>query len=254
MKNQTSSFVYSFLLIVLLVSLCVITGCTSNDQSTKNTASLSASETTVNDLDVETTPERLADPIPTATNRYFDRQDDGPVIPPVTVSLSNGVTVTYPSDWEKEIPDESYSMRDYGRETYNIANFYSPDVLPLSKRWNQSQPNVDKSNYTVMSIDVDPVQVNDFERYFNLATLALQNKYGSIHITKHDTDEEISGYNSYRLDFDTPGGMRGTYIFTNVDNSMYILVFKNPSLFSAEIDEILDTVKIVSMKTTKKTR
>lgn len=258
MKLDRLSVLFSTLIVILLVIMCGFSGCTSSASSMQSTPT----PTVVKDISVAPTSlpsQPGVSPLITPTQqeskiRYVDRFDEGPAVPPVAVSLSNGVTVTYPGDWEKEIPGMNLSMRDYGRETYNIANFYSPDVLVLSKRWNQSQPNVDQSKYTVMSIDVDPVQVTDFETYFNLATLDLQKYYGSIDITKHDFNQKISGYKAYRLDFDTPTAMRGSYIFTNVDGTMYIFVFKNPSLYSGEIDDLLDTIKIVSMKSTQKTR
>ncbi|MHB8165134.1 MAG: hypothetical protein ACYDDV_12495 [Methanoregula sp.] len=258
MKHDRLSVAFSTLIVVLLVITCGFSGCTSSAPSVQSTPT----PTVVKDISVVPTslpsqPGVSPSITPTQQDskiRYVDRNDEGTVVPPVAASLSNGVTVTYPSDWEKVIPEMTLSKRDYGRETYNIANFYSPDILVLSKRWNQSQPNVDKSKYTVMSIDVDPVEVTDYERYFNLATVDLQKYYGSIDITKHDFNQKISGYKAYRLDFDTATAMRGSYIFTNVDGTMYIFVFKNPSLYSAEIDDLLDTIKIVSKKSTQKTR
>ncbi len=164
-----------------------------------------------------------------------------------TTTLSHGITITCPSDWEKEIVSET-SPRDYGRVTTNIANFYSPDIT--SDRAYLAQPNVDVSSYTTLSIDVDPGPVTDFEQYFNLVTIALQKYYGHIDITKHNYQLKISpadnfeGYRSYQMDFDTKD-MRGSYIFTNVDGTIYIFAFRNPSPYSAEIQDIYKSIKIV---------
>jgi len=165
-----------------------------------------------------------------------------------TAVLSEGVTITYPSDWEKEEVSET-SLRDYGRVTTNIANFYSPDIT--SDRAYLAQPNVDTSSYTSLSIDVDPNPVSEFDQYFNLVTIALQKYYGHIDITKHNYQLKISqtdtfqGYESYQMDFDTTN-MRGSYIFTNVDGTIYIFAFKNPSPYSTEVQDIYKSIKIVN--------
>jgi hypothetical protein len=169
-------------------------------------------------------------------------------IPPTTVYLSRGVTITYPSDWQKEEVSET-SMRDYGRITTNIANFYSPDIT--SERAYLAQPNVDTASYTSLSIDVDPNPVKEFDQYFNRVTLALQDYYGHITITKHNYQLKISptdtfeGYPAYQMDFDT-ASMRGSYIFTDVDGIIYIFAFKNPSPYSAEVQNMYKSIKIVS--------
>jgi hypothetical protein len=163
-----------------------------------------------------------------------------------TASLSNGVTITYPADWQKEELSQ-LGLRDYGQTTLNIANFYSPDIT--ADRIASAGPNPDNSTYTTLSIDVDPTPVTDFEHYFNMVTLALQNTYGHIEITKHNTQLYISttdtstGYKSYRMDFDT-GNMRGSYIFTNVDGTIYIFAFKNPSPYSSEVQDMYKSIVI----------
>ena len=161
-------------------------------------------------------------------------------------NLPYGVSIMYPGDWEMKVACET-SMRDYGRSTTNIANFFSPDIT--SDRAAKAQPNVDKSTYTSLSIDVDPVPVSDFEQYFNLVAIALQNKYGHIDITKHNYQLQISqtasfqGYKSYQMDFDTTG-LRGSYIFTNVEGTIYIFAFRNPTPYSNEIQDIYKSIRI----------
>jgi len=246
MKKKFKTVKISILTVFFLVSVCIIAGCTSPTSSGSSTPA-----TTVTAEIAVATPQVIASP----TSSLSEAE---PFVPPTTEFLTHGVTVTVPSNWEKEIPVEVDALRDYGRVTTNIANFYSPDVPYLSKRWNQSQPNIDKSNYTVMSIDVDPGTVTDFEQYFNLATLALQNTYGHITITKHNYQLKISGYDAYKLDFDTSldekTEMRASYIFTDVDGTIYIFAFKNPSLYSSEVEEIYKSAKIVSVVPTKKSR
>jgi hypothetical protein len=165
----------------------------------------------------------------------------------ITTTLSNGVTISYPRDWRKEVTSET-SMRDYGRITTNIANFYSPEIS--GDRILPSYRNIDISKYTTLSVDVDPSPVKDFENYFNLATLALQEKYGKVEITKHNYQLKISststfeGYRSYQMDFDTYI-MRGSYIFTNVDGTVYIFSFRNPSPYSVEVMDMYKSIRIV---------
>ncbi|MDD1694737.1 MAG: hypothetical protein LUQ71_08435 [Methanoregula sp.] len=173
----------------------------------------------------------------------------------ITASLSNGVTITYPADWQKE-ESSQLGMRDYGRTTLNIVNLYSPDITSELKAKDITNP--DTATYTTLSIDVDPDTVTDFEQYFNLATLALQKTYGSIDITKHNYQLDISGYDAYELDFDTKTSdttyLRGSYIFTDVDGTIYIFAFRNPTPYSAEVEDMYKSIKIVSPKTTTKHR
>lgn len=170
----------------------------------------------------------------------------GNTVPAATAYLSHGVTLAYPSDWQVE-NGSGTSLQDYGQVTTNIANFFSPDISP--ERALKAQPNVDSAENSALIIDVDPVKTSDFEEYFNLATLALQKKYGSIKITKHNyqlkmsVTDSFSGYKAYQLDFDTKT-MRRTYIFTNVVGTVYVFTVSNPSPYSVEIGEMIDSVRI----------
>lgn len=163
-----------------------------------------------------------------------------------TAVLSHGITISYPVDWRKEEKGVSVT-RDYGRTVINVANFYSPDIT--SARAVAAAANPDKSRYTTLSVDVDPGKVPDFERYFNLATLAVQGRYEDVQITKRNVVLRISvtdtfpGYKSYELDFDTPD-RRGRYLFTNVDGTIYIFAFRNPSPYSKEIEDIYKSIII----------
>lgn len=168
-----------------------------------------------------------------------------------------GLTITYPADWEKE-ELSSIGLRDYGRTTLNLANLYSPDIT--QERKDMDGPNPDKSTYSTLSIDVDMSPVTDFQQYFNLVTLALQKSYGSITITKHEyqldiskTDTNPDGYDAYQMDFDTKT-MRGKYIFVDVDDTIYIFAFRNPSPYSSEVEEMYKSIVITPVVTSTKHR
>jgi hypothetical protein len=158
-----------------------------------------------------------------------------------------GITMYYPNDWKKE---ELYEigLRDYGKETINIANFISPDIT--GPRVLEAGSNPDPSSYTMLSIDIDPNYTEDFEQYFNLVCLAIQKYYGTIKITRHNFQNSISvtdashGYKCYQLDFDTQN-MRASYTFSYVDGTMYIFVFKNPSPYSKEVLDMYQSIRIV---------
>jgi len=244
MKIFTRNLLMSGCIVLVLLCAALFAGCT----STTTPATTSTPQITATPTQVLTSPTNAQTTVaPAITNTK---------VATTTAKLSNGVTLSYPQDWEKKELYES-GLRDYGQNTINIANFFSPDIT--SARAQAAQPNLDKSSYTTLSIDVDPNQVSDFEHYFNLVTLALQQKYGHIDITKHNYQLQISatdtfsGYKSYQMDFDTTG-MRGSYIFTDVNGTIYIFSFKNPSPYSNEIQEIVDSIRIVPQVTTQKSR
>lgn len=243
MRQQLTPFTQMLGLAFILLSIIVCAGCTtpaSPTQSTPEPTTLSPSAE-LTSISTQVT----AEPVQTTSTKT----------PVTTAQLSNGITISYPADWEREDVGTT-DMRDYGRSTVNVANFYSPTITPERKI--KSETNPDTSTYSVLSIDVDPTPVTDFEQYFNLVTLALQQKYGSITITKHNYQMEISGYDSYKLDFDTKTGentyLRGAYIFTDVDGTIYIFAFKNPSPYSAEVEAMWKSIKIVPTVTTTKNR
>ncbi len=155
----------------------------------------------------------------------------------LTTVLPNGVTISYPRDWERNDAGTA-DIRDYGRTTVNIANFFSPDAI-------QGDP----KSYTVLSIDIDQApDTEDLKQYFNLATIALGKYYGSsFDITKHSYQLTISGYKSYELDWKTDNS-RGLYIFTEAKGDVYIFAFRSPNTpvasgaYSAEIEQMYKSV------------
>lgn len=229
MNIRGSTGIYCLFLVLVLLCTVWSAGCTSPQKKAPEQPLL------------QVTPEISRDQNP-AQQPAFGSQTGM-----TTVVLDHGVTVSYPVDWNLE-KKGGYVVRDYGRNVIHIADITSPDIT--SDRAASAAPNPDKSRYTTLSIEVDPVATADFERYFNLATLAVDNRYESVEITKRNvvlrisiTNKNPAGYKSYELDFDTDT-MRGKYIFTNVDGTIYIFAFRNPSPYSKEIEDIYKSVII----------
>ena len=138
-------------------------------------------------------------------------------------------------------------MREYGRVTTNIANFFSPT----------------ETDYTTVSIDIDPQPVTeeDSDRYFNLATVSIQKEFGSIEITHHQ--QQGPGYKGpsecddckaiYNLEFKSERGSRW-YQFINDDGTFIIITMKNPGFSHSDLLEMLSSIKIPPSSTPKKQR
>lgn len=154
-------------------------------------------------------------------------------------SLPYGVTISVPDDWERH-DVLTTGVRDYGKNTLNIANFFSPDEIAG-----------DTQSYNSVGIDIDQNYQGDFTGYFNNATLALENAYGHpTPINAQTYALKISGYNSQELSF-VSSTVKGTYIFTNAGGSMYIFSFKSPitkrpavDAFSAEVPGIISSIQV----------
>jgi hypothetical protein len=157
----------------------------------------------------------------------------------IAASLPYGVTIFYPDDWQRQ-DVLTMSVRDYGKNTVNIANFYSPNAIPG-----------DTLSYNSLSIDIDQNVQEDFDQYFNQATLAVGKTYDP-QMQAHSYSLKISGYDSYELDFQT-NDVKGTYIFTKVDGSIYIFAFKVPNkplVITALSDEIVGIYKSIQLNPT----
>lgn len=234
-------FLESACIALLIVPMLMFSGCASSTPS-ENSSSLSATS-------VVTPPQNSSSLSPETTTTTATTT---PVATTVA-HLSNGITLSYPSDWEKQELSET-SLRDYGRVTTNIVNFFSPNTPGLTMATNP-----DGHPYTTVSIDVDPESVSDNDRYFNLATVALENKYGSIEITHHmqsdafNRIEECSGCKDYNLEFKTKIVERW-YHFSSVDGRFYIITINNPSLNNDEVYNMLKSTKIVLPTSTQKAR
>jgi hypothetical protein len=153
------------------------------------------------------------------------------------LSLPYGVNISVPADWTRQNVLTS-GARDYGFNTVNIANFYSPDAIAGNQ-----------NSYTSLGIDVDQNPGLSFEQYFNNATLAVGNTYGSPTVTAQSITLTIGGYKTYELDFQTPQ-VHGSYYFTDAANTYYIFSFKsqnNDTTIQASRAEITDMVKSISL-------
>ena len=120
--------------ILILVCCIFLSGCTGSTAS-------------------ETTPTATATPVPIQTTIVATAAAT-PVATVTTTGLKTyknaeyGIALSYPGDWEVQEPD-SLALRDYGRSTINIVNFYSPG----------------KDTYAVFSVDIDPTSTSDLEYY-----------------------------------------------------------------------------------------
>jgi hypothetical protein len=208
MKSSYAFSSYSAGVIVLLALIVFFAGCT--QQSTPGSA---------------VTPTQTSNP---ASPTYL----------PSTVieSLPYGVTISVPKDWERQ-DVLTNGVRDYGKDTINIANFFSPNEVQG-----------DSSSYNTLGIDVDQDIHGDFDTYFNQATIAVGKTYGT-QMQAHSFTLKIGGYDSYELDFQTDD-VKGTYIFTNAKGSIYIFAFKGPTkplavrALSSEITEVYKSIQL----------
>jgi hypothetical protein len=220
--------------IALLLSAVLVSGCIS-PQSTPQETPLPPVTTdpvpvrTIGTTATPVTTETLLLQQTTAANRTET----------ITTHLPYGITISYPQDWMLEETGVSVT-RDYGRDVINVANLYSPAIPPGRK---MGVLNPDRSDNTILTIDVDESGATDFESYFNHATVALQDEYGKIDITRHNLQLRISGYKAYRMDFDAPD-LRGTYLFTQADGTVYIFAFSNPTPYSSEVETIYRSIII----------
>ncbi|MCX6689838.1 MAG: hypothetical protein NTZ39_09170 [Methanoregula sp.] len=212
MKTLHVSPIWYAGVIIFLALAVFFTGCT--QPSTQSTAITTA----------PTTGQGLKAPVQTA------------VAPMINASLPYGVTISYPNDWERQDVNTS-GVRDYGKNTVNVANFYSPNEIPG-----------DTFSYNSLSIDVDQNVQADFDTYFNQATLAIGKTYDP-QMEAHSYTLKIAGYDSYELDFQTKD-VKGSYIFTNANGSIYIFAFKSPTkpiAIRALSDEIVDMYKSIQL-------
>ena len=154
------------------------------------------------------------------------------------VSLPYGVNLSVPADWTQAAP-LAPGIRDYGTTTVNVANFFSPVIVP-------GKP----ATYTSFGVDVDQNPGTDFEKYFNTATLAVGKTYSlPIQNSAQSITLKVSGYKTYELDFQT-ADVRGSYYFTYTGNAMYIFAFKSPNdqaTVQAAQGEITDIVKSITI-------
>ncbi len=99
------------------------------------------------------------------------------------------INMSYPSDWQEQDVDPSscWAPRDYGDNTCNIVNFFSPSASDGS--------------YRVFSIDVGNPSLLPLQTYFNQVTFALENNYPGFQIAKNTVQQSISSNLAYELEF-----------------------------------------------------
>ena len=129
-------FLFSCIVVLVLLGSVCLSGCV----ATKFLPDTKAQKVTPAGTPVAVAV--AAEPVPPSTTEQTAATTKTPE-PTITTTLSNGWIVSYPSAWEKEDRSDT-ALREYGRTTTNIANFYSPH----------------KTGYTTLSIDMDPNSVS----------------------------------------------------------------------------------------------
>lgn len=211
--------------ILIIICCLLLSGCTSSTSS-------------------ETTPTATATPVPTQTTLVATATAT-PVATVTTTGLKTyknaeyGITMSYPDDWEVQEPD-SLAMRDYGKSTINIVNFYSPG----------------QDTYAVFSVDIDPTSATDLESYYNHAVLALQSYYPHWTMTKHNAQLVVSEDKAYRIDYkvEHEDSIKYDYayqVYTIADKTPYIFTYQvqnipqGNNVYNDYLDESQDMVKSV---------
>lgn len=222
--KTSNSLILSVSIALFLVCMVLAAGCTSGTPVSKSETP--ASPTQASAVVVQT-PDQTAVPAPVATTKT--------PVPTKSVTLGNGMTLSYPADWEMETPGDT-AMRDYGRVTTSLANFFSPSDA--------------NKQYTSVSVDLEPERISDNDQYFNLATVGVQKTYGSIDITHHSQlDNAVAMISAcdkckhYNLEFETKTQDKW-YHFVDADGTFYIFSINNPDLNHDQIMDLLKSVKV----------
>lgn len=225
--NKKSLYLGSCVVSLLIVCL-FLGGCVSS--SSPQTSATPSSSTPVS------TPVETTAPVTIVTT---------PVAAATTPAWSTytnsqyGITLSYPGTWEVQEPD-TLAIRDYGRSTINIANFYSPG----------------KDTYAVFSVDIDPAASSDLEAYYNSAVLALQAYYPHWSMTKHNPQLKVSDYKAYRIDYkvEHEDSIKYDYayqVYTIADKTPYIFTYQVQNIppsdetYNEYLDESQDMIKSV---------
>jgi hypothetical protein len=134
------------------------------------------------------------------------------------------------------------AVRDYGRNTINVVNFFSPG----------------NDSYVTLSVDVDPSTTTDLGKYYNLAVVALQDYYSHWVMTKHDAQLEVSGNLAYSIDYQVPlddniNSGYGHQVYTIVQGTPYIFSYEGANIsptndvYAAHLGEAEDMIRSVSI-------
>ena len=136
------------------------------------------------------------------------------------------LTMDYPRGWVTNQPGDC-SLRDYGRTTCNIVNFYSPD----------------NPAYRIFSVDVDPNPGSSIEDYFNDATATLSRNYAPVSNLRPTSLYHVSGYKAYRFDFVKPDNSVEIVVFTiTPDYKAYVFTYN--AMEDSDFDTMIKSVNI----------
>ena len=146
------------------------------------------------------------------------------------------ITMSYPSDWQEQDVDPSScrAPRDYGDNTCNIVNFFSPRASDGS--------------YRVFSIDVGNPSLLPLQTYFNQMTFALENNYPGFQIAKNTAQQSISNNVACELEFhkgfqgNSPIGIE--ILTFNQNNVPYIISYN--SFEDQEFYNMIHSIQITS--------
>ena len=203
---------------ILLILLVLCAGCSTRTDSSPLAAATSGPGTS------------LPSPAPSASIVQTT------IIPLTATPVPNQVytdpkyplTMNYPSGWVLNQPGDC-SLRDYGRTTCNIVNFYSPD----------------NPAYRIFSVDVDPSPGSSLEDYFNAATATLSRNYAPVSNLRPTSIYHVSGYKAYRFDFVKPDNSVEIAVFTiTPDNTAYIFTYN--TMEDSDFDTMIKSVNITS--------
>jgi len=241
---QRSKTAFYVTVIVILALGIFSAGCTSNTSTSPVTPTVTPAPPLTPDQTVlpTTNPEATTTAIMAAASTTIPASAATTQAQYKTYTNSQyGISLLYPKGWEVE-ESGKLAMRDYGRETTNVVNFFSPG----------------KNTYVTFSVDVDPTTTTDLEKYYNTAVLALQAYYPHWEMTKHSASMKVSDSNAYRIDYrvthtDTNKLDYGVQVYTIVKGTPYIFTYQGNDLlpedevFSANLDEAQDMIKSVKI-------
>ena len=206
---------------LLLILLVIAAGCSTRTQTSPQATVTGAPVTEVTSPVHSAGPEGTTIVSPTQT----------PVQDQVYTDPTYPLNMDYPPGWITNQPGDC-ALRDYGRTTCNIVNFYSPD----------------NPAYRIFSVDVDPAPGSSLEDYFNTATASLSRYYAPVSNLRPTSLYQVSGYKAYRFDFVKPDKSVEIAVFTiTPDNKAYIFTYN--ALEDADFDTMIKSVNITPATT-----
>jgi len=234
MKNPKIAF--SILIVVILVLGIFCAGCTTGTASSSGspTETPVQAQNTPTPLTVTATSAAVTTTLPVAATTAAVQYA-------MYTNSQYGITMSYPSDWEMQESGQ-LAVRDYGRNTLNVVNFFSPG----------------NDSYATFSVDVDPATTTDLGKYYNLAVVALQDYYPYLVMTKHDAQLDVSGNLAYSIDYQVPledniNSGYGHQVYTIVQGTPYIFSYEGTNIsptndvYAAHLGEAEDMIRNVTI-------